>query len=75
MTRPAGAPFQRLDPAARAEAAAYVATLTVELARIARSNALPTLAYLLDIARLEAETQAREPALPQSERAERAERR
>ncbi|WP_155931603.1 hypothetical protein [Methylopila sp. 73B] len=71
MTRPAGAPLQRLDPAARAEAATYVATLTVELARIARSNALPTLAYLLDMARLEAETQAQEPALPDAERPER----
>ncbi|GBD49412.1 hypothetical protein [Methylopila sp. Yamaguchi] len=68
MTSPAGAPLQRLDPAARAEAANYVATITVELARIARTNALPTLAYLLDMARLEAETQAREPALRQGER-------
>lgn len=71
MTSPAGAPLQGLDPAARAEAAAYVATITVELARIARTNALPTLAYLLDMARLEAETQAREPALRQAERPDR----
>lgn len=36
------------------EFAAYVAAMTAELARLARSHNLPTLAYLLDIARLEA---------------------
>lgn len=62
MTRPVGAPSLRPDASQRADAAAYVATLTTELARVARSNALPTLAYLLDMARLEAETQARDAA-------------
>lgn len=36
------------------EFAAYAAAMATELARLARSHQLPTLAYLLDIARLEA---------------------
>lgn len=39
------------DPAA---AAAYVAAITAELSRIARANGLTTLAYILEMARLEA---------------------
>jgi len=38
-----------------AAAAHYVATLTTELAMVARLHGLETLAYLLDMARLEAE--------------------
>ena len=34
--------------------AAYVEALTGELSRIARDHGLPTLAYILDMARLEA---------------------
>lgn len=36
------------------EVAAYVESLATELARLARSHNLSTLAYLLDMARLEA---------------------
>ena len=36
------------------EAAAYIADMTLELARMARSHGLGTLGYLLDIARMEA---------------------
>jgi hypothetical protein len=43
----------------RSEAAAYIATLTGELASIARRNGLSTLGYLLEMARLEAEQAAR----------------
>ena len=39
----------------RAAAAAYIAALSVDLAVIARRHNLDTLAYLLDMARLEAE--------------------
>jgi hypothetical protein len=39
----------------RAAAAAYIAALSVDLATIARRHNLETLAYLLDMARLEAE--------------------
>ncbi len=43
----------------RTEAAAYIASLTGELASIARRNGLSTLGYLLEMARLEAEQAAR----------------
>ena len=43
----------------RSEAAAYIASLTGELATIARRNGLNTLGYLLEMARLEAEQVAR----------------
>lgn len=36
------------------EVAAYIAGLTAEMVRLARNNKLPVLAYLLDIARMEA---------------------
>jgi hypothetical protein len=35
--------------------AAYIADLTGNLARLARRNGLPTLGYILDMARVEAE--------------------
>jgi len=37
------------------EAADYIASLTAELARIARSHGLESLGYILDMARLEAD--------------------
>jgi hypothetical protein len=43
----------------RSQAAAYIASLSGELASIARRNGLDTLGYLLDMARLEAEQAAR----------------
>ncbi|RAI45635.1 hypothetical protein [Rhodoplanes roseus] len=36
-------------------AAAYIADLTADLARLARRNGLQTLGYILDMARIEAE--------------------
>ncbi|MFD1701544.1 hypothetical protein ACFSCV_00850 [Methylopila henanensis] len=42
-------------PVGAEETAAYVATLAGELSRLSRRSGLPTLAYLLDMARLEAE--------------------
>lgn len=50
------APF---SGASRPETAAYVAALSEDLARLARRGGMPTLAYLLDMARLEAEEFAR----------------
>ena len=44
------------DP--RQQAAAYVADLTADLARIARGHGLDALGYLLDMARLEAQSVA-----------------
>ena len=43
----------------RTAAASYVATLTADLALIAKSHGLDTLGYILDMARLEAENVAR----------------
>jgi hypothetical protein len=45
-------------PEDQREAAAYVADLTADLARLARGFGLDTLGYLLDMARLEARTVA-----------------
>ena len=48
----------------RDEAAAYVAELTSELAQIARRHGLDALGYLLDMARMEAESATRNPKAP-----------
>lgn len=50
-----GDPGDGLDAKSRA-AAAYIADLTGNLAKIARNHGLETLSYVLEIARLEAET-------------------
>jgi hypothetical protein len=48
-----------LSPQSRArEAATYIAEITSDLARLARDNGFSELAYLLDLARLEAEMTA-----------------
>ena len=41
-------------------AAQYIATLTQELAQLARRNGLDTLSYILEMARLEADQVAKE---------------
>jgi hypothetical protein len=43
----------------QAATAAYVAALTADLAALARKQKLDTLGYLLDMARMEAESSAR----------------
>lgn len=40
------------------EVAAYIAVLSAEMARLARANKLPDLAYILDMARIEASQRA-----------------
>jgi hypothetical protein len=45
----------------RDQVAAYVAELTGELALVTRRHGLDALAYLLDMARLEAESAAKRP--------------
>ena len=42
------------EPMGRPKAAAYIAALSTEMIGIARENGLDALAYLLDMARLEA---------------------
>ena len=44
----------------KAATAAYVAALTADLAALARKQKLDTLGYLLEMARLEAESSARD---------------
>ena len=46
-----------------ADAAASIASFAAELAIMARRNGLDTLGYLLEMARLEAESQSRPPAV------------
>ena len=48
----------------RDEVAAYMAELTGELALVARRHGFDTLAYLLDMARLEAEGATHGPKTP-----------
>ncbi|WP_309389734.1 hypothetical protein [Chelatococcus sambhunathii] len=43
----------------RSEVATYIASLTADLSEMSRRQGLSTLAYLLDMARLEAEGAAR----------------
>ncbi len=47
------------ERAARTEVASYVATLSTDLASLARRNGLDTLGYLLEMVRLEAESLTR----------------
>jgi hypothetical protein len=48
--------------------ATYVATLSADLALIARQNGLQTLGYLLEMARLEAESVSRHVRTPNGRR-------
>lgn len=58
-----GEPLRRPDQDP-ARFAAYAATLAGDLARLARQHGHDTLAYLLDIARLEAESIVEEGSAP-----------
>lgn len=44
------------------DVAAYIAVLTTEMVRLARSHSLSELAYLLDVARMEARHRSPAPA-------------
>jgi hypothetical protein len=57
---------QRDDRHDRAAAAAYISELCTDLASIARGNGFETLGYLLDMARLEANSSAGTDTLPGS---------
>jgi hypothetical protein len=46
---------EREQPAEMPDTALYIASMVIELARLARIHHLDTLAYLLDMARLEAD--------------------
>ena len=50
---------ERSEPVEPSAVASYVATLTTDLALMARKSGLDTLGYLLEMVRLEAENLAR----------------
>lgn len=58
--RGARMPDQSNHPGGRTAVASYVASLTADLATMARDTGLETLGYLLEMARLEAESSVRD---------------
>jgi hypothetical protein len=56
------------DHGDRTAVAVYVATLSADLANMARGTGLDTLGYLLEMVRLEAESSARQPQVPNGRR-------
>lgn len=61
-------PAQSESPGERTAVASYVATLSADLANMARSTGLETLGYLLEMVRLEAESSARQTNGPNGRR-------
>jgi hypothetical protein len=61
-------PTEASEPGGRAAVASYVATLSADLAVMARRTGLDTLGYLLEMVRLEAETSIRPTSVPNSRR-------
>jgi hypothetical protein len=53
-------PDLKTDSGDRTAVATYVATISADLATMARSTGLDTLGYLLEMVRLEAESSARQ---------------
>ncbi len=52
--------FKPSEPDSRTAVASYVATLSADLATMARRTGLETLGYLLEMVRLEAESASRQ---------------
>ncbi len=61
-------PDQPRAPGERTAVASYVATLSADLATMARDTGLETLGYLLEMVRLEAESSARQNPGPNGRR-------
>jgi hypothetical protein len=61
-------PEQIKLPGERTAVASYVATLSADLASMARDTGLETLGYLLEMVRLEAESSARQNHAPNGRR-------
>ena len=61
-------PDQLKDAGDRTAVASYVATLSADLANLARGTGLDTLGYLLEMLRLEAESSARQTPAPNGRR-------
>ncbi len=63
-------PDQNEEPGDRTAVAIYVATMSADLATMARRTGLDTLGYLLEMVRLEAESNSRPGARPNGRRPE-----
>jgi hypothetical protein len=61
-------PDQVKEAGDRTAVASYVATLSADLANLARGTGLDTLSYLLEMVRLEAESSARQTQAPNGRR-------
>jgi len=61
-------PVQTETPGDRTAVASYVASLSADLAIMARGTGLETLGYLLEMVRLEAESNARQTHGPNGRR-------
>ena len=61
-------PDQLRVPGERTAVASYVASLSADLATMARDTGLETLGYLLEMVRLEAESSARQTHAPNGRR-------
>jgi hypothetical protein len=61
-------PDQTNLPGGRTAVASYVATLSADLATMARDTGLDTLGYLLEMVRLEAESSVRQNSGPNGRR-------
>jgi hypothetical protein len=61
-------PDQTDEPGNAAAVASYVATITADLATMARRTGLDTLGYLLEMVRLEAESSSRNGHRPNGRR-------
>jgi hypothetical protein len=57
-------PTEASEPVGRAAVASYVATMSADLAVMARRTGLDTLGYLLEMVRLEAESSIRPTSVP-----------
>jgi len=53
-------PTAPIEPAGRTAVASYVATMSSDLAAMARASGLDTVGYLLEMVRLEAESHIRQ---------------
>jgi hypothetical protein len=61
-------PELKKEPGDTTAVATYVATLSADLATMARRTGLDTLGYLLEMVRLEAESSARQAPVPNGRR-------
>jgi len=59
-------PGEVMDPSDPAHVASYIEEMTAELVPMAQSGGMDFLAYLLELARMEAQTRANEPIIDEN---------